>query len=301
MGGRCSWAAPARRRARRTAHRTIDLNATNPNTGLSDAGSGTLTILSGATFNDQTTTTTGLNILATSRGGGDTGVDGCGEQPGHLHQERRSATTSTISTLFNNTSTVDVESGTLNLSGGGTDVGATYKGPGTVNFSGGTRTLDAASSITGNATFSGGQTTVNGGTGTGLLTVTGGTATFNRAVTTGALTQTGGELNGSGSLTVTGTGSLLTAGTESGSGTTIVQAGVSFGNGSPGPVNFGLDGGRTLQLGGTSTATSASNGGTATIDLNATNPNSGLSDAGSGTLTIRAGRRSTTRRRRLLD
>ena len=200
-----------------------------------------------------------------------------------------SAATSTISTLFNNTGTVDVQSGTLNLSGGGTDVGATYKGPGTVNFSGGTRTLDAASSITGNATFSGGQTTVNGGTGTGLLTVTGGTATFNGAVTTGALTQTGGELNGSGSLTVTGTGSLLTAGTESGSGTTIVQAGVSFGNGSPGPVNFGLDGGRTLQLGGTSTAMSASNGGTATIDLNATNPNTGLSDAGSGTLTILSG------------
>ena len=79
-------------------------------------------------------------------------------------------------------------------------------------------------------------------------------------MTTGALTQTGGELNGSGTLTVTGTGSLLTGGTESGSGTTIVQGGVSFGNGSPGPVNFGLDGGRTLQLGGTSTATSASNG-----------------------------------------
>ena len=54
-----------------------------------------------------------------------------------------SAATSTISTLFNNTSTVDVQSGTLNLSGGGTDVGATYKGPGTVQFSGGTRTLDA--------------------------------------------------------------------------------------------------------------------------------------------------------------
>ena len=68
-----------------------------------------------------------------------------------------------------------------------------------------------------------------------------------------------------------------------------MQAGVSFGNGSPGPVNFGLDGGRTLQLGGTSTATSASNGAIVTIDLNATNPNSGLSDAGSGTLTILSG------------
>ena len=137
------------------------------------------------------------------------------------------------------------------------------------------------------------HTTVNGGIGTGLLKVTGGTATFGtlatQTVTTGSLTQTGGELNGSGTLTVTGTGSLVTGGTQSGSGMTIVQAGVSFGNGSPGPVNFGLDGGRTLQLGGTSTATSASNGAIVTIDLNATNPNSGLSDAGSGTLTILSG------------
>ena len=185
---------------------------------------------------------------------------------------------------------MDVESGTLNLSGGGTDVGATYKGPGTVNFSGGTHTLDAASSITGNATFSGGP---DDGQRRHRHRLTDG---HRRdcdlqlaAVTTGALTQTGGELNGSGTLTVTGTGSLLTGGTESGSGTTIVQAGVSFGNGSPGPVNFGLDGGRTLQLGGTSTAMSASNGAIATIDLNATNPNSGLSDAGSGTLTILSG------------
>ena len=81
--------------------------------------------------------------------------------------------TSTISSLFNNSGTVNVQSGTLSLSGGGTDIGAIYQGAGTVNFSGGTRTLDAASSINGNATFSGGQTTVNGGTGTGLLTVTG--------------------------------------------------------------------------------------------------------------------------------
>ena len=135
---------------------TIDLNATNPNSGLSDAGSGTLTILSGATFNDETTTTTGLFILASPHGSGDTGSTAAVNNAGTFLPRAGSATTSTISTLFNNTSTVDVESGTLNLSGGGTDVGATYKGPGTVNFSGGTRTLDAASSITGNATFSGG-------------------------------------------------------------------------------------------------------------------------------------------------
>ena len=180
----------------------INLNGANPNTGLSDAGSGILTIGNGATFNDQTTSS-GLIIFASNRSG-DTGSTAAVNNAGTFTKSG-SATTSTISTLFNNTNTVDVESGTLNLSGGGTDVGATYKGPGTVNFSGGTRTLDSNSSITAaNATFSGGQTTVNGGTGTGLLTVTGGTATFNGAVTTGALAQSGGLFNGSGTLTVTG-------------------------------------------------------------------------------------------------
>ena len=82
-----------------------------------------------------------------------------------------SAATSTISITFNNRGTVNVQSGTLNLSGGGTDVGASYTGAGTVEFGGGTRTLDAASSIAGNAIFSGGTTTVNGGVGTGLMTV----------------------------------------------------------------------------------------------------------------------------------
>ena len=83
---------------------------------------------------------------------------------------------------------MNVEAGTLDLTGGGTDVGATYEGVGTVEFGGGTRTLDAASSITGNALFSGGTTTVNGGVGTGQMSVTGGTATFNGTVSTGGLT-----------------------------------------------------------------------------------------------------------------
>ena len=77
-----------------------------------------------------------------------------------------SAATSTISTLFNNTGTVDVQSGTLNLSGGGTDVGAIYKGAGTVNFSG-ERGRWTASSITRKCDLQRRQTTVNGGTGTG--------------------------------------------------------------------------------------------------------------------------------------
>src|SRR5262249_1747198 len=132
----------------------IDLNANNPNTGTSDPGSGTLTILSGATFDDQTTAATGgLLISAGNHGGTDTGASAAVNNQGTFIKSG-SAATSTISTTFNNTGTADVESGTLILSGGGADVGATYKGPGTIIFSGGTRTLDA-SNIVGNATFSG--------------------------------------------------------------------------------------------------------------------------------------------------
>src|SRR5262245_39971978 len=51
-------------------------------------------------------------------------------------------------------------------------------------------------------------------------------------------------------------------------------------------TNFGLDAGRTLQLGGTSTAT----GTFVQVNLNANNPNvGGLGDPGSGTLTIANG------------
>ena len=255
----------------------ISLNAANPNTGLSDAGSGTLTIASGATFNDQTTSS-GLRIVTQNQGGTDTGATATVNNQGTFTKSG-SAVTSTISTLFNNSGIVNVQSGTLDLSGGGTDVGASYTGAGTIQFGGGTRTLDAASSITANALFSAGQTTVNGGVGTGLMTITGGTATFNGTVITGGLTQSGAELNGTGTLTASGP-SAFSGGTQSGSGTTIAQGGAAFT-----AANFGLDGGRTLQLGGTSTATGTS----VQISLNAANPNTGLSDAGSGTLTIASG------------
>src|SRR5262249_48374602 len=120
----------------------IDLNSSNPNTGVSDAGSGILTIASGATFNDQTSSNNGLSIFASNRGGSDTGAAAVVNNAGTFIKSG-SAATSTISTLFNNTGTVDVQSGTLSLSGGGTDVGASYQGAGTINFSGGRPPLGA--------------------------------------------------------------------------------------------------------------------------------------------------------------
>ena len=154
---------------------SLDLNSANPQTGVSDAGSGTLTIASGATFDDQTAGY--LNISAGNQGSGDNGASAAVNNAG-TWTKSGSASRSTISAVFNNTGTVDVESGVLTLGGGGTDVGATYKGAGTVEFSGGARTWDASSTIAGNASFSGGHTTVNGGVGSGLLSVTGGEATL---------------------------------------------------------------------------------------------------------------------------
>ncbi len=257
----------------------IDLNGYNPNTGTSDNGSGTLTISNGSTFDDQTTS--GLNILASNRGGTDTGTTAAVNNQGTF-TKTGSAATSTISTAFNNSGTVNVQSGILDLTGGGNDVGGTYTttGSGVVEFGGGTHVLDATSKITGNATFSGGQTTINGTyTGTGTMTVSGGTAIFAGAATTGSLVQSNGELNGSGTLTASGQ-STFSGGLESGTGTTIALGGAAFTTSS-----FGLDGGRTLQLGGSSAAT----GSAVQIDLNGYNPNTGTSDNGSGTLTISNG------------
>ena len=240
--------------------------------GGSDPGSGILTIGSGATFNDQTTSS-GLSIFASSFGGTDTGLTAVMNNQGTFTKSG-SAATSTISTTFNNSGTVNVQSGTLNLSGGGTDVGGSYAGAGTVQFSGTTRTLDSTSSISAaNAIFSAGTTTINGTfSDPGLITINGGTMTLSVPLTVGALTESAGLLTGAGALTVSGS-STLSGGRESGAGTTIAQGGAAFTSG------FSLDGGRTLQLGGASTATGTS----VQIELN------GGTDPGCGILTIASG------------
>ena len=262
--------------------------------GSTNPGSGILTIGSGATFNDQTTSS-GLSIFASNFGSTDTGATAVMNNQGTFTKSG-SAATSTISTTFNNSGIVNVQSGTLVLSGSGTDVGASYTGTGTIQFSGGTRTLDVASSITAaNTTFSGGTTTINGTYNVaGTTTANGGTATLagtlsslgnalvissgtlglnTSSASVATLTQSGGLLNGSGTLTVSGL-STLSGGTESGTGTTIAQGGAAFTS-----TSFTLDGTRTLQLGGASTAA----GTNVFIQLNgSTNPGSGILTIGSG-------------------
>ena len=124
----------------------INLNAT------STAASGTLTIANGATFNDRP----GQRIehLATDFGGGN-GATATVNNEGTFIKSG-SATTSQISTLFNDTGIVNVEAGTLDLSNGGTDVGATYEGAGTIQLAVAADAGLGVSITTANAIFSGG-------------------------------------------------------------------------------------------------------------------------------------------------
>ena len=163
-GLRAGWRADAATGRHQHGERDdvqINLNGANPDTGVSDAGSGILTIGNGATFNDQTTST-GLSIIASSSRRQRHGFDGGGEQPRHVYQERLAAT-STISTTFNNSGTVNVQSGTLNLSGGGRMSARATQGLARSSSAVARGRWTATSSITAaNATFSGGTTTING-------------------------------------------------------------------------------------------------------------------------------------------
>jgi hypothetical protein len=181
--------------------------------------------------------------------------------------------TTQVNVTFNNSGTlsnpvrVNIQNGTLDLAGGGTDSWVTYSGVGTIQFGNGTRTLDTNSSITANAAFSGGSTTINGTYNAASTNVSGGTANLPIATASlGAVTVSGGTLNlsaatasasslaqsagiltGTGTLTVAGT-SLLTGGTETGAGTTIADGATTLFNGALQTVT--LDGAHTLQLGG---------------------------------------------------
>lgn len=184
------------------------------------------------------------------------------------------AGTSTISSgmSFNNTGSVEIQAGTLALSGGGTHTGSFDVPVGTAVDLSGTHSGSASSSFTG-----AGQFTVSGGTANlaGLVNVSGsnifsgGTAnlTGNYICTNSPVTIVGGTANfsGSGAVslatvhfasgTLTGTSSVTintvmnwTGGTMSGSGRTIIPAGVTLNAAIPSSVSLSA---RTLENGGT--------------------------------------------------
>src|SRR5262249_5948519 len=137
-----------------------------------------------------------------------------------------SSSTVTFGGVFNSSDTVNVLSGKLQLSGGGTDSGS-FQGAGTLIFgtgthvltassaittanvqfdAGGTRTVDGTFNPSGTSTFSGGTTTfdpVSTLLGFGnSLTVSGGSTTFNsgESLSVASYSDTGGSLLGSDDL-----------------------------------------------------------------------------------------------------
>jgi hypothetical protein len=144
-----------------------------------------------------------------------------------------------VSLAFNNTGSVDVQSGTLALNGGGTSTGSFDSTGATLAF-GGTHNLSAAGAITGgNVTFNGATVNHAGSYSvTGTTTATGGTANL----TGGPATLGNVVISASGNLNVSTTSassaaSLSLAGILSGSatlnvaGSTIWTAGYMHGTG----------------------------------------------------------------------
>ncbi|EAZ90656.1 beta strand repeat-containing protein [Crocosphaera chwakensis] len=169
----------------------------------------------------------------------------------------------TISVEFDNSNTVEVLSGILRLSDGGTHTGDfEIDSDAELNFNGGTHDLNSGATITGNGTVNVSSGTVNvdipyNFAGTTELSG-GGVLNLNNAVTTATFIQSGGVLAVTGDLTVTGNTSLGGGGRQQDAGTTILEGPTSI------TGTIGFDSGRVLQNENTLTWTGG------TINLNPT-------------------------------
>ncbi len=167
---------------------------------------------------------------------------------------------------FNNTGTVDVQTGTLSFTGGGTSTGTFDATGATLDFAaGGTHNLSAAASITGTTvSFSGATVNDAGSYSAGATTVTGGAAKFTGPAAT------------FGDVSVSGNG-FLTVSTTSASGATTFA--LQFAGTRDGSAVLDVSGAMTWSAG--------------TISGGVTNANGGLAFSGAnekyfpaGTLTI---------------
>jgi Ca2+-binding RTX toxin-like protein len=163
-----------------------------------------------------------------------------------LLEQTAGTASSYFDVALNNTGTVDVASGTLDLADGGSSSASS---------------LDVASGAT--LEFGGGTFSLTDGTfsGQGSLAVNGGTLELgSQDVSFSNFSQSGGTLSGAGTVTVTGT-TNFTGGLETGAGTTVLTGDTAIAG------NLYLDGGYTLEN-------------TGTVTWSAGNINLGLNPAG---------------------
>ena len=222
--------------------------------GTSIGGTNTLVNAAKATFDDQNTA--GYEIVQY------TGT-GIFDNAGLFDKTVASgASTTTVSTVFNNqsTGTVKVDAGTLSLTGGGTETGAFIVAAGaTLEFDGGSFALNNASAISSSGTLQvGGGTVSESGTLSdgGTLEITGGTLTATGTITAASFSQSGGSLADTGTLTVSGTAVLSGGGMEGGSKSAVQGALVAQGPLIIAGGTTALDGGWTLTAEGTTNWTS---------------------------------------------
>ncbi|QJW97713.1 beta strand repeat-containing protein [Frigoriglobus tundricola] len=237
-------------------------------------GSGTLTIVSGALFDNAKGATFNVQGDAVIGDGSDTGTF---DNAGTFEKTLTTGTTN-LEAVFNNSGTVGVQTGTLALAGGGTGSGAFAVSSGAVlAFSGDTDTLSPASHVTGAGTvaFQGGTVNLEGAFAPANTDITGGTVNVTTNLSLADLTMSGGTLTGPSTVTVTGPLDW-TGGTMSGSGTTVAAGGLTIDTTVGGNPGLSARTFRNAQVG-----TLVGNGGTFAVS------NSGTFDnAAGGALTI---------------
>jgi hypothetical protein len=198
---------------------------------LTNAGTGTwsgtanLFLGNGATFNNASGATfTVNNDQSVNAFGTSAVINNAG-----TFTKSPSSNTTTINIRFNNTGTVNVNSGTLVLGGGGSATGSFIVASGkTLNFAGFAYLLDVGSSVTGagSVIFSGGVNDIAGTYNTtGATSVTGGAVNFYANANTGTFTTASTVSIGPGTTFSIASGDYTqTAGTTTLNGGTITVA-----------------------------------------------------------------------------
>ena len=223
------------------------------------SGNGIITLNSGAVITNRAGALfNAQNAVALQSPGGANRFDNAG-----TFRKSPSTGIMTVGINFNNSGTVEIQSGTLVISGGFTNNGAVNLSPGTTNrlagggVSGGTFTAAATALVE----WTGGTFTLNPGAqlnGAGFYRLNGGNVTATTDLTVGNLdlVSSSSTLGSPGVITVA-SGMKWTAGTMGGGGRTIIEPGATLNLDIASSLTFLST--RTLENGGTVLWTGAGN------------------------------------------
>jgi hypothetical protein len=175
------------------------------------------------------------------------------DNAGIFRKSVNTGTTSLGQIPFNNTGTVEIQTGTLLSNGSFLNDGVVNSSPGTTNrmAANGSASGTFNAAATAMVEWTGGTFTLDSGAqlnGTGLYRINGGSVTFNTDLVVANLDLVIATLSGTGTLTVSNVMNW-SGGIMSGSGRTIIPTGATLNAASAGAVS--LTGGRTLENGGT--------------------------------------------------